>query len=84
MQVYSPLTALPVEIWSKIFQLSCTDEGYTGHSLSQVSRSFNLISAPYKFQSVSLRHVKFLLRFHQVLKDKPPHLRQVRYLCIAN
>ncbi|TFK69322.1 hypothetical protein BDN72DRAFT_768069, partial [Pluteus cervinus] len=52
MQAYRASQTLPVEVWSRIFQLSCTDDGYTGHSLSQVSRTFHVVSAPYRFQSV--------------------------------
>ncbi|TFK63247.1 hypothetical protein BDN72DRAFT_847776 [Pluteus cervinus] len=84
MQAHPALKALPVEIWDMIFQFSCTDDGYTGQSLSQVSRFFHVLSAPYKFQSVSLRNLKFIFRFHQAFKDKPPHLRRIRYLCISN
>ncbi|TFK69323.1 hypothetical protein BDN72DRAFT_733339, partial [Pluteus cervinus] len=75
---------LPLEVWSQIFELACTDNGYTGHSLSLVSKSFNTLSVPYKFQSISLRNLKHIFEFFFALKDAPPHLRRVRYLYMAD
>ncbi|TFK69320.1 hypothetical protein BDN72DRAFT_840687 [Pluteus cervinus] len=74
---------LPPEIWCKIFELSCTDGGYTGHSLSLVSKYFNAISGPYRFQSISLINIKYVLRFLKVLRNSPPNLRRLRYLEIT-
>ncbi|TFK69317.1 hypothetical protein BDN72DRAFT_796721 [Pluteus cervinus] len=74
---------LPAEVWSRIFEFSCRDNGYTGQSLSLTSRAFNTFSAPYKFQSISLQSIKYVLRFLSVLRDTPPNLRRIRYLCIA-
>ncbi|TFK69285.1 hypothetical protein BDN72DRAFT_768109, partial [Pluteus cervinus] len=78
-----PEPFLPAEIWSRIFEFSCRDNGYTGQSLSLTSRAFNALSARYKFQSISLQNMKYTLRFFDVLRSIPPNLRRVRYLFIA-
>ncbi|TFK69289.1 hypothetical protein BDN72DRAFT_897396 [Pluteus cervinus] len=75
---------LPTEVWSSIFELSCTDNGRTGQSLSLVSRSFYRLSGPYRFQSISLRTIKYICRFLAFLHTLPPHLRRIKYLCIAD
>ena len=53
----------PVELWLKIVALACTDGGYTGRSLSLVSRSMRDIVEPVRFLSVSLIDEKQLLAF---------------------
>ncbi|TFK69291.1 hypothetical protein BDN72DRAFT_618337 [Pluteus cervinus] len=75
---------LPAEVWSRIFELSCTDNGYTGQSMSLVSRSFCRCSAPYKLQSISLQGIKFICRFLAFLHTLPPSQRRVKYLCIMD
>ncbi|TFK69290.1 hypothetical protein BDN72DRAFT_768171, partial [Pluteus cervinus] len=73
---------LPAEVWSRIFELSCTDSGFTGQSLSLVSRSFHRFSGPYKLQSISLRNIKFICRFLALLHTLAPNQRRIHYLCI--
>ncbi|TFK69278.1 hypothetical protein BDN72DRAFT_768121, partial [Pluteus cervinus] len=74
---------LPFEVWSKIFEFSCRDNGYTGQSLSRTSRMFNALSTPYKFQSISLQNLKYILKFYDLLCRTPPNLRRIQYLCIT-
>ncbi|TFK69273.1 hypothetical protein BDN72DRAFT_897381 [Pluteus cervinus] len=73
----------PPELWNEIFESSCIDGGTTGVSLSLVSKSFNIISAPFKFKSVSLRSVKSVSLFLDNLENTPPRFRYVQYLNIG-
>ncbi|TFK69318.1 hypothetical protein BDN72DRAFT_619749 [Pluteus cervinus] len=75
--------SLPAEVWGKILQFSCTDNGYTGQSLSLTCKTFNALSAPYKLQSISLQSIHYTLAFLQVLRNTPPNLRRIRYLFVS-
>jgi hypothetical protein len=48
---------LPVELWENIFALACMDGGFTGRSLSQVSRDVCEISKTFKYQSLVIHNV---------------------------
>ncbi|KIM83561.1 hypothetical protein PILCRDRAFT_6983 [Piloderma croceum F 1598] len=54
---------IPSEILALIFSYACTDDGYTGRSLSLVSRYISDVSKPYKLQSVAVRGVWQVLKF---------------------
>ena len=43
-----------------ILQLSCTDDGYTGHSLSQVSRFYQMLTS----KPPNLRRIRYLCILH--------------------
>ncbi|TFK74227.1 hypothetical protein BDN72DRAFT_833536 [Pluteus cervinus] len=77
---------LPPEVWGRVFEYTCVDDGTMGRSLSLVSRSFHHASAPYKYQSIAIKpwHLKHILKFFQVLRKAPPMQRRVRYLCLGN
>ncbi|KIM83117.1 hypothetical protein PILCRDRAFT_70053, partial [Piloderma croceum F 1598] len=78
------LNRCPLEICFQIFAFACTDGGYTGRSLSAVSRYIRDISSSYKFQSVALHHTRQTVSFASVLDGIPPHLRGVAFLFISN
>ncbi|KAH9935687.1 uncharacterized protein B0H18DRAFT_420494 [Fomitopsis serialis] len=46
---------IPLEIWERICSFACTDDGYTGLSLSKVSRYFRNASRLCRLQSVAIR-----------------------------
>ena len=46
---------VPIELWWKIASIACTDGGYTGGSLAQVSRSVQNATKSYRYQSVALK-----------------------------
>ncbi|KAI0371054.1 hypothetical protein BV20DRAFT_1051825 [Pilatotrama ljubarskyi] len=48
------MEALPTETLQSIFELACTDGGYTGCSLSCVSKRVRAAASTIRFQSVSL------------------------------
>ncbi|TBU28774.1 hypothetical protein BD311DRAFT_722011 [Dichomitus squalens] len=50
---------LPVELLQPICLYSCTDGGFTGSSLSLVSRHFQDISRTVRFHSIGLRSDTF-------------------------
>jgi hypothetical protein len=74
---------VPPEICTKICSYACVDSGYTGRSLSLVSKFINETSQPVKLQSIYLRGCDQTKAFASLLKRTPPHLRFVRYLCIS-
>ncbi|TFK68724.1 hypothetical protein BDN72DRAFT_841397 [Pluteus cervinus] len=77
----------PAELWADIFQLSCTDDGYTGRSLSSVSKLFRTLSAPFKYQSIafdtSLQRMENFPLLLEALLNVPPPFRRIRYLYIG-
>ncbi|KAI0088530.1 hypothetical protein BDY19DRAFT_906552 [Irpex rosettiformis] len=70
----------PTELLLKIFTLACTDGGYTGCSLSLVSRGVHATSSPVKFHTVALRGVASMCLFLDLLESKSPHPPTVRHL----
>lgn len=74
----------PPEICTKIFSEACLDSGYTGRSLSLVSKFIHNTSRSVKLQSICLRSLEQTVAFASLLKETPPHLRRVRYLFISS
>ncbi|KDQ59170.1 hypothetical protein JAAARDRAFT_114773, partial [Jaapia argillacea MUCL 33604] len=70
----------PPEIWSIICRLACLDGGFTGRSLSLVSRYIHHVSKPFKFQSVAVVGFKQMDGFASILETTPPELKNVQYL----
>lgn len=61
-----------VELWEKIFRLACVDGGFTGCSLSLVSRAVRNVAQPVRFNSVALTDLERLLTFaNGVLNTRP-------------
>ncbi|TFK69277.1 hypothetical protein BDN72DRAFT_617885 [Pluteus cervinus] len=77
---------LPPEVWSRVFEYTCMDDGTIGRSLSLVSNLFYHASAPYKFQSIAVKpgHLKYIVKFLEVLQKATPIQRRVRYLFLGN
>jgi len=73
----------PPEICAKIFSVACTDTGYTGQSISLVSKYIHETSGPYRLQSISLHGHDEIIAFAALLNKTPPHLRRVRHLFIS-
>ncbi|KAH9926843.1 hypothetical protein B0H21DRAFT_137294 [Amylocystis lapponica] len=74
----------PAEIWTRIFSLACTDDGSTGRSISLVSTYIHDVSLPIQLQSIALAGHRQLHRFADMLERRPPHLRNVRNLCVSH
>ncbi|KZP08182.1 hypothetical protein FIBSPDRAFT_939142 [Athelia psychrophila] len=74
---------VPSEIWRNISSEACTDTGFTGLSLSLVSKFVHAASEPVKLQSVALFGPHRITAFDSFLLEVPAHLRRVRYLFIS-
>jgi hypothetical protein len=72
----------PTEIWHEIFALACTDTGLTGRSLSLVSKQFNDISGPFKYQSLAITRWRQLVAFAEIFPQLPDSHKKIRYLFI--
>src|ERR1700691_3432889 len=74
----------PPEILWKIYGFACTDDGYTGRSLSHVSRYIYESSKPVKFQSLAVRGAWQAVECAALLESTPSHLRRVDNLFISD
>ncbi|KAJ7048144.1 hypothetical protein C8F01DRAFT_953943, partial [Mycena amicta] len=74
---------LPVEIWTQIHCLACSDDGSSGRALSLVSKDWRSISRPFSLQSIALVGVRPILRFLALLEATPESLRVVHSLFIG-
>jgi hypothetical protein len=72
----------PSELWEKIDSFACTDTGFTGHSLSLVSKYVQETSKSVKLQSINLCGFTQMLAFTDLLEQTPPHLQHVQYMLI--
>ena len=73
---------LPVEIWHLIFSLACTDDGSTGRSLSLVSTHFRDISAPFKYQSITITRWSQIIAFSQFFCKLPASQKKILFLFV--
>jgi hypothetical protein len=74
----------PVEIHAHIFQLACTDGGYTGRALSLVSKYFHDVSKPTKYYSVSCHGSWQAIEFLRLITNLPPRHRIVCHLFVTD
>ncbi|EJF62244.1 hypothetical protein BD309DRAFT_971066 [Dichomitus squalens] len=81
---------LAVELLEQIFLLACTDGGFTGCSLSLVSKHIRAVSRSSRFYSVALlsKSPKQVARFYDAFikeRDAARHtLPKIRHLCLAS
>ncbi|KAL7282658.1 hypothetical protein ACG7TL_004131 [Trametes sanguinea] len=76
---------LAVETLQYIFSYACTDDGYTGYSLTLVSKAFRAIVHPIRFHRVALHNVAQVESF-AIFMDKQPveaHVPRVQHLFIS-
>jgi hypothetical protein len=78
----SAIENCPTEIWGRIFSLACVDDGFTGRSLSRVSRYIMEASSPYKYQCIAVKDHQFR-PLTLVLKKLPADKRRVQCLFLA-
>lgn len=75
----------PPEICSQIFTLACTDGGYTGRSLSAVSKYIHETSKPHKYKSIALHGVYSAEVFASFLEARSSEVnRGVMHLFVSN
>jgi hypothetical protein len=70
------LDSCPVELCDRIFEFACTDAGYTGRSLSLVSKYVNQTSKRYMLQCRALHGVDKIVAFVGVLERTSKELRR--------
>jgi hypothetical protein len=78
----SAIKNCPTEIWGRIFSLACVDNGFTGRSLSLVSRYIMEASKFYKYQCLAVKEHQ-LRPLALVLKKLPADSRRVRCLFLT-
>lgn len=66
-----------------IFSEVCIDDGTTGRWLELVSKDFQRLSKPFKYQSICLRRAKQIITFDMIVKSLPPGFNDVQYLHIT-
>ena len=79
----SNMDTFPDEIWMSIFSEACIDDGTTGRWLELVSKDFQRLSKPFKYQSICLRRAKQIITFDSIAKSLPPGFNDVQYLHIT-
>jgi len=65
------------------YSLACTDGGYTGRSLSLVSRYVHETSKPFKLQSVCVKGILQAIEFESFLSNNPGIDHGVRHLFVS-
>ena len=66
-----------------IFSKACVDDGTTGRRLELVSKDFQRLSEPFKYQSICLRRAKQIITFDAIVQSLPPGFNDVQYLHIT-
>ncbi|KAI0358223.1 hypothetical protein OH77DRAFT_1253675 [Trametes cingulata] len=74
----------PVEISDLIFADACTDDGYTGRSLSLVSKRVRAISSRHALQSIALYGPHQIFAFGTFLEGRKDEDRCVRHLYLTD
>ena len=76
-------TRFPSKLCGKIFSLACLDGGFTGRSLSLVSKSVSEASKPFKLQCLAIRNLSQAGSLARVLTKLPLHERRVVHLYVS-
>ncbi|KAF8649355.1 hypothetical protein AX16_005864 [Volvariella volvacea WC 439] len=81
------LNTLPPEIWEQIFSLACTDGGFTGRSLSLVSKQCYELSQSTKYNSVIIQRARQLILFASMLRaqrarNERDHDKEIGFLSL--
>ncbi|KAI0832905.1 hypothetical protein BC628DRAFT_1348894 [Trametes gibbosa] len=83
------MDTLPLEILQHIFQLACTDGGFTGCSLSLTSKAVRAAALPFRFHSVFLdashqqRLRSFMSTYHEQSQLQPRMRLRVKHLYVT-
>ena len=73
----------PPEIHARIASYACTDDGYTGCSLSLVSRYYNQVSSPYRWQCIAFPGYDCVISFANAL-GKVRTRRPIHHLFLSD
>lgn len=75
---------LPTELHAHIFNLACTDDGWTIRALSLVSIYFREVSRAFLYRNVSVSGTDRVFALLDRLETLPPRLRQIRHLFLTD
>ncbi|KDQ62122.1 hypothetical protein JAAARDRAFT_30028 [Jaapia argillacea MUCL 33604] len=78
------LVDCPPEICERIFSFACLDDGFTGRSLSLVSRYIHDTSVMVRYQSVVVEGFDQICALAFLLEKKKPERRLVRHLFLSH
>ena len=73
----------PLELWMKICDIACDDDGHTGRALSLVSRALYEASRPYKLRTIAVRGALQIVNFARLLESLPSASRDVQNIYIT-
>lgn len=75
---------LPTELHAHIFNLACTDDGWTIRALSLVSVYFREVARAFLYRNVSVSGTDRVFALLDRLETLPPRLRQIRHLFLTD
>lgn len=75
---------LPSELWHRIFGICCMDGGFTGRSLSLVSKRIHELSKRVKYHSIAIRGAWQAVQFMQLLEARSFEPQPVCHLFITD
>lgn len=73
----------PSELWTRIFELACTDGGRTGCYIARTSRYFREAVLSVQLHSVALCTTRKMAAFADFLEQREPGHRRVRHLFLS-
>lgn len=80
---YTTMNEVPVETWTRIFALVCSDGGRMGCALSETCRYFRDAVLPVQTYSVALLGATKMVAFHGFLEARTPEHRRVQHLFLS-
>ncbi|KAF9522622.1 hypothetical protein CPB83DRAFT_887439 [Crepidotus variabilis] len=75
--------SLPPELWAEIFGLACSDNGFSGRSISNVCRYFHEVCKPVKYRSVAILGIPSAIKFLLVIQNLPQEHRRVESMYLS-
>jgi len=78
------MNTCPTELHSYICQLACADDGHTSRSISRVSKYFNNVSRPFRYQIIAISGIDQGIELATRLETIPIHMRRIRHLFISD
>ncbi|KAF5329211.1 hypothetical protein D9611_013224 [Ephemerocybe angulata] len=82
MNHHQQLPHLPFELWLRIFDNACQDDGTTSRSLSETNRYLREVSRFHRYHSVVVTGWRQLLAFEEHMSSVPEELRGIRNLYV--
>lgn len=71
------LSDIPLELWHRVFDFACNDDGSTCISLSKTSRFFRNASQLHRYQSISITSHRQMIKFEKTFAAAPEELQKI-------